>query len=89
MFEAVGGALGFMGMGWIFSGRPFVGIMLLGSWGGGFWTFVYVVLAVAGGAGLLPVLLVPYFVLPVLSGLLAYRSYMQNAKEHLAQSLAA
>ncbi|MEO6457375.1 MAG: hypothetical protein ABIO92_03740, partial [Chloroflexia bacterium] len=88
LFEAIGGALGFMGMGWIFSGRPFIGIMLLGSWGGGFWTFVYVVLAVAGGAGLLPVLLVPYFALPVLSGLLAYRSYMENAREHLTQSLA-
>lgn len=88
VFEAVGGALGFMGMGWIFSGRPFIGIMLLGSWGGGFWTFVYVVLAVAGGAGLLPFLLVPYFALPVLSGLLAYRSYMQDAREHLTQSIA-
>lgn len=84
LFEAVGGALGFMGMGWIFSGRPFIGIMLLGSWGGGFWTFVYVVLAVAGGAGLLPFLLVPYFALPVLSGVLAYRSYVQDARHHLS-----
>jgi heme/copper-type cytochrome/quinol oxidase subunit 1 len=83
-FEAIGGALGFMGMGWIFSGRPFIGIMLLGSWGGGFWTFVYVVLAVAGGASLLPFLLIPYFALPVLSGLLAYRTYLAHARAHLA-----
>ncbi len=87
-FEAVGGALGFMGMGWIYSGRPFIGIMLLGSWGGGFWTFVYVVLAVAGGAGLLPFLLIPYFALPFISGLLAYRSYLLHARAHLSQSLA-
>jgi cytochrome c oxidase cbb3-type subunit 1 len=82
--EALGGALGFLGMGWLFSGRPFIGIMLLGSWAGGFWTFVYVVLAAAGGDSLLPVLLVPYFTLPVLSGISAYRTYIQQARRHLA-----
>lgn len=84
LLEVVGGALGFLGMGWIFSGRPFVGIMVLGSWAGGFWTFSYVVLAVAGGAQLLPVLLVPYFMMPVLSAIGCYRSYMRDVRLHLA-----
>lgn len=84
LVEAFGGGLGFMGMGWLYSGRPFVGIMLLGSWGGGFWTFVYVVLAVAGGASLIPVLLVPWFGLPVLSGIGCYRSYIRDARHRLA-----
>jgi hypothetical protein len=84
LMEAFGGALGFMGMGWLMSGRPFVGIMALGSWGGGFWTFVYVVLAVAGGASLLPVLLIPWFGLPVLSGIGCYRSYINDARLRLA-----
>lgn len=86
LLELVGGAFGFMGMGWVFSGRPFVGIMLLGSWAGGFWTFAYVVLAVAGGAGLLPVLLVPYFAIPVLSAIGCYRSYMRDVRLHLAST---
>jgi hypothetical protein len=80
MMEALGGAAGFMGMGWLYSGRPFIGIMLLGSWGGGFWTFAYVVLAVAGGANLIPVLLVPWIVIPVLSGIGCYRSYLRDAR---------
>jgi hypothetical protein len=86
LLEALGGGLGFMGMGWIYSGRPFVGIMMLGSWGGGFWTFVYVVLAVAGGDQLLPVLLIPYFTLPVLSGIGCYRSYMRDTRQYLART---
>lgn len=84
LFDALGGGLGFMGMGWIYSGRPFIGIMLLGSWGGGFWTLVYVIFAVAGGDQLLPVVLVPYFVLPILSGVACYRSYMRDARVRLA-----
>lgn len=80
LLEAVGGAFGFLGLGWIYSGRPFIGIMALGSWAGGFWTFTYVVFAVAGGAGLLPVLLVPYFMTPVLSAVGCYRSYMRDVR---------
>jgi cytochrome c oxidase cbb3-type subunit 1 len=82
--EAVGGALGLMGLGWLLTGRPFIGIMILGSWGGGFWTMAYVVIAAANGAPLLPFLLIPYFTLPVLSGIGCYRSYMREARRHLA-----
>ncbi|MDQ6692810.1 MAG: cbb3-type cytochrome c oxidase subunit I [Chloroflexota bacterium] len=85
--EAIGGALGFMGIGWIYSGRPFIGTMLLGGWAGGFWTFTYVVLAVSGGIGLLPVLLIPYFTMPVLSAIGCYRSFMRDVRGH-AQSVA-
>ena len=81
--EALGGGLGFMGLGWFLSGRPFIGIMVLGSWGGGFWTFAYVVLA-SGGMQLFTSLLLPYFLLPVLSGIGCYRSYLSDARLHLA-----
>jgi heme/copper-type cytochrome/quinol oxidase subunit 1 len=87
LIEAVGGAAGFLGMGWVFSGRPFVGIMLLGSWAGGFWTFAYVVFAVSGGAQLLPFLMVPYFTIPVLSAIGCYRSYMRDARSLLVASM--
>jgi cytochrome c oxidase cbb3-type subunit 1 len=87
LLEVLGGGLGFMGMGWFFSGRPFIGVMMLGSWAGGFWTFAYVVFAVSGGASLLPVLLVPYFVLPVLSGLTAYRTYLRDIRRALGATL--
>ena len=81
--EAVGGGLGFMGLGWFLSGRPFIGIMVLGSWGGGFWTFAYVVIA-TGGSGLFTTLLIPYFILPIMSGILCYRTYLRDAREYLS-----
>ncbi len=81
--EALGGGLGFMGLGWFLSGRPFIGIMVLGTWGGGFWTFAYVVLA-SGGMQLFTTLLLPYFLLPVLSAIGCYRSYLRDARLHLA-----
>jgi cytochrome c oxidase cbb3-type subunit 1 len=81
--ESAGGWLGFMGLGWFMSGRPFIGIMALGSWGGCFWTFAYVIIA-SGGMGLLTALLVPYFILGLLSGVGCYRSYLQDARLHLA-----
>ena len=83
VMEAVGGGLGFMGLGWLMTGRPFIGIMVLGSWGGGFWTMAYVIIAATNGAPLLPFLLIPYFTLPVLSGIGCYRSYMKDARNHL------
>jgi hypothetical protein len=43
-----------------------------------------VVLAVAGGANLIPPLLVPYFTIPLLSGIGCYRSYLRDARLHVA-----
>jgi hypothetical protein len=82
--EVVGGALGFMGLGWLLTGRPFIGIMVLGSWCGGFWTTAYVLIAVTDGAPILPFLLIPYFTLPILSGIGCYRSYLRDVRRHLA-----
>ena len=81
--EVICGGLGFPGLGWFYSGRPFIGIMLLGAWGGMFWTFTYVVLA-SGGSGLLTALLIVYFALGTLSGIGCYRSYLRDARLHLA-----
>jgi cytochrome c oxidase cbb3-type subunit 1 len=83
LIEAFAGAIGFLGMGWILSGRPLLGILMLGSWAGGFWTFVYVVFAVAGGAQLLPFVLVPYFIVPVLSAIGCYRSFVRESRANL------
>ncbi len=76
-------AIGMMGMGWFYSGRPFIGVMLMSGWVG-FLTILYVVLAIMGNASLLFVLLVPYFVLAVFSGIGCYRSYMRDARERIA-----
>jgi hypothetical protein len=77
-------AVGFMGVGWLYSGRPFIGIMLLGGWIAGFLTFMYVVLAVAGGAGALPFLLVLYYAFTISSGVVCYRSYLRQTGEQIA-----
>ena len=73
-------AVGFMGVGWLYSGRPFIGIMLLGGWIAGFLTFMYVVLAVAGGASALPYLLALFYTFTILSGVTCYRSYMRASR---------
>jgi cbb3-type cytochrome oxidase subunit 1 len=77
-------ALGFMGVGWLYSGRPFIGIMLLGGWIAGFLTFMFVVLAIAGGAAALPYLLMLYYAFTILSGVVCYRSYLREARLHIA-----
>jgi heme/copper-type cytochrome/quinol oxidase subunit 1 len=84
LMETVGGAFGVIGLGWLMTGRPFIGIMVLGSWGVGFWTMAYVLIAVTNGSLLLPILLIPYFTAPVVSGIGCYRSYIRNARQHLA-----
>lgn len=73
-------AIGMMGLGWFYTGRPFIGIMLMSGWVG-FLTILYLVVAIMGNASLLFALLVPYFVLAILSGLGCYRSYMRDAQE--------
>jgi hypothetical protein len=74
-----------MGIGWLYSGRPFIGIMLLGGWIS-LLTIAYVILAIAGGAGLLPLLLVVFLCLTVLSSFGCYRSYLRDAYMHLASA---
>ena len=75
--------IGFMGVGWLYSGRPFIGIMLLGAWIS-LLTIAYVILAIAGSAGLLPLLLVIFLCLTLLSGIGCYRSYLRDARTHLS-----
>jgi cytochrome c oxidase cbb3-type subunit 1 len=77
-------AVGFMGVGWLYSGRPFIGIMLLGGWIAGFLTFMYVVLAVAGGAAALPYMLGLYYTCTIISGVACYRSYLRQAEQQIA-----
>ena len=76
-------AMGLMGIGWLFSGRPFIGIMLLGGWISGFLTFMYVVSAIAGGT-IIPYFAVIFYTFTLISGFNCYRSYMRDARARLA-----
>ncbi|MDQ5824990.1 MAG: cbb3-type cytochrome c oxidase subunit I [Chloroflexota bacterium] len=73
-------AVGFLGLGWFYSGRPFIGVMLMSGWVG-FLTIIYVVLAILEDAALLGALLLPYVVCAILSAIGCYRSYMRDARE--------
>ncbi|MBF6613612.1 MAG: cbb3-type cytochrome c oxidase subunit I [Chloroflexi bacterium] len=73
----------FVGIGWFFSGRPFVGIMAL-SGAVGYTSVAYVVIAIAGNSALLPFLIGMYYVAALFSALGCYRSYMRDARLHLA-----
>lgn len=73
-------AVGFMGLGWFYSGRPFIGVMLMSGWVG-FLTIIYVVLAIVEDASLLAALLFPYIICALLSAAGCYRSYMREARE--------
>ena len=76
-------AVGLMGIGWLFSGRPFIGIMLLGGWISGFLTFMYVVSAIAGGT-VIPYFAIIFYTFTLISGFNCYRSYMRDARARLA-----
>jgi hypothetical protein len=69
----------FLGLGWFFSGRPFVGIMMF-SLGAIYLTVAYVVVAIAGNSGPFPYLIAAYAAMIVLSGLGCYRSYMSDSR---------
>ncbi|HEY0071164.1 MAG TPA: cbb3-type cytochrome c oxidase subunit I [Chloroflexia bacterium] len=75
-------AVGFLGLGWFYSGRPFIGVMLMSGWVG-FLTIIYVVLAILEDATLLATLLLPYFVCAILSAIGCYRSYMREARDNV------
>ncbi len=75
----------FIGIGWVFSGRPFVGVMVMAA-GVSFTTVVYVILAIAGGDALLVPLLMSYYAIAIVSSINCYRSYMRDVKLHLIAS---
>lgn len=75
-------AVGFLGLGWFYSGRPFIGVMLMGGWVG-FLTIVYVVLAILEDSSLLAALLLPYLLCAMLSAVGCYRSYRRGVREDL------
>jgi cytochrome c oxidase cbb3-type subunit 1 len=84
--ETMGGWLGFMGMGWLTSGRGFIGMLVLALWAALYWSFLFILLAVtlAGPEALVPVILT-WFFLPLLSGYGAYRTYLTGAREQAAR----
>ena len=84
--ETMGGWLGFLGMGWLTSGRGFIGMLVLLLWAAVYWSYLFIVLAVtsAGPQALLPAL-IPWVGLPLLSGYGAYRTYLSGAR-HQATS---
>ena len=85
IYEMGAGWAGFMGMGWIMSGRGFIGIMLLSVWAGIYWTTLFVLLAVtqAGPLGI-GIMAFTWALLPTLSGLAVYRTYLTGARSILA-----
>jgi hypothetical protein len=72
--------VGFLGLGWFYSGRPFIGVMLMSGWVG-FLTIIYVVLAILEDGSLIMALLLPYVGFAILSAIGCYRSYMRDARE--------
>ncbi len=80
--ETMGGWLGFMGMGWLTSGRGFIGMLVLALWAALYWSFLFILLAVtqAGAEAVVPVLLT-WFFFPLLSGYGAYRTYLSGARQ--------
>ncbi|MEO8286436.1 MAG: cbb3-type cytochrome c oxidase subunit I [Chloroflexota bacterium] len=69
----------FLGLGWFFSGRPFIGIMMF-SLGTIYLTIVYVVVAIAGNSGPFLTLLAIYVGLLILSGFACYRTYVRDSR---------
>jgi cbb3-type cytochrome oxidase subunit 1 len=69
----------FLGLGWFFSGRPFIGILMF-SLGTVYLTIVYVVLAVASNSSPFPYLLAIYAAMTLLSAVGCYRSYVRDVR---------
>ena len=67
----------FLGLGWFYSGRPFIGILMF-SLGTGYVSIAFVVLAIAENTGPVPVLLAVYVSLLLLSAWGVYRTYMRD-----------
>jgi hypothetical protein len=85
ILEVMGGWLGFMGMGWLTSGRGFIGMLVLLLWAAVYWSYLFIVLAVtAAGPQALLWALIPWIGLPLLSGYGAYRTYLSGARRQAA-----
>ena len=69
----------FPGLGWFFSGRPFMGTMMF-SLGTIFLTVVYVVIAFAGNGGPFLTLGIIYLAIIFLSATFCYRTYVSSMK---------
>lgn len=70
----------FPGLGWFFSGRPFMGILMF-SLGTAYLTIVYVVVAFAGNAGPFLTLIIIYLVIILSSALACYRTYFTSLRQ--------
>jgi hypothetical protein len=75
----------FPGLGWFFSGRPFIGTMMF-SLGTIYLTIVYVVIAIAGNAGPFLTLGILYLAIILLSGAASYRTYLSSIKGEALQT---
>lgn len=73
----------FLGLGWFFSGRPFIGTLMF-TLGAFYLTIVYGVIALLGDSAFLPSALV-YVGLLIFSGLSSYNTYMRDANAGLAR----
>lgn len=74
----------FPGLGWFFSGRPFIGILMF-SLGTIFLTVVYVVIAIAGNGGPFLALALTYLAIILCSGFACYRTYMTSLRDETLQ----
>ena len=73
----------FLGLGWFFSGRPFIGTLMF-TLGAFYLTIVYGVIALLGDAAFLPSALV-YVGLLIFSAVSSYNTYMRDATAGLAR----
>jgi hypothetical protein len=86
--RAIGSALLeciFPGLGWFFSGRPFIGIMMF-SLGTVYLTIVYVVVAIAANTGPALALLLVYLAMVLVSGAMCYRTYLTYHRDEVSQA---
>jgi hypothetical protein len=78
--ETVPGWIGFLGVGWLKSRRPAMAMLFFVMWQLIFWVCLWAILALLAPETI-PFVVVAYFVLPVLSGWWAARSYLKRAAQ--------
>lgn len=77
--ETIPGWIGFLGVGWFKSRRPAMAMLFFVSWQMIFWVCFWAVLTLLA-PDQLPFWAAVYFILPVLSGIWAARSYLSRAR---------